>query len=175
MGQLSPVAIVVSSLALILSVVSLVITNRQTRKTRTLSILSGLLDELRSTEYRRNLDFVLRELHLERGTEAPPLSALPREVRERIRPVAAFYNAVGAIYARGLSDLTLLSALMGGSVTSAWIKLQPYILADRATRRDGAGDPMYYRFFEHLAAAFDTEATPEVLEGSVRLKRWRAS
>ncbi|MFE6398923.1 DUF4760 domain-containing protein [Streptomyces alboflavus] len=143
-------ALVVSVVALMMSVSVSFRQLRLTQHANTLPVLVDLFREHRSVRLARARQVVherLPALDLSAG-----LDGLPEDERELVRELAWFYDNLGALVAHGVVDVEPVSGYLGGSVISVWEGMRPLVEAERAKRaRNTMPDPnRWQEYFENL-------------------------
>ncbi|MBT0995470.1 hypothetical protein KIN34_14380 [Cellulomonas sp. DKR-3] len=152
MDQSDIVAAVSAALSLAAILISSLFARQQivqARRDQLFPVMTHLLGEFRSTEFKANLYAVEHDLANGATVDSEGRPQLRDAERARAVQVMSFFNYIGALVANGSVSLTLVSSLMGGSIENAWRATGPYIYADRERRN---GDDVYYAYFEHLAA-----------------------
>ena len=154
---------VVSSISAALSLVAIVVAFLvarqqlgQARRQALLPVMTDVLAEFRTHEFRDAMRFV---------RDAPGDVVLLED--PRAKQVMRYFNGIGALVRSGALDAAFVASFMGASVEDAWRRLGPYVYAERERRE---GDALYYGYFEHLAAEVARLGTAE-LQRRLRLER----
>ncbi|MFJ9817461.1 hypothetical protein ACIRU3_19770 [Streptomyces sp. NPDC101151] len=152
------------AVSLLIAVGALAVAVHQVRRatriatdTNGLSVFSALYRELRSVDFRRDLDLVIRHPPRTGLVEGWGGDGTPEEERriDAAFNVCATLEWLGILVAFRLIDEKLVVSANATMIIRAWIALQPFIERERSRRRDTgiAGvPPGFMPFFEHLAA-----------------------
>lgn len=152
------------AVSLLIALAALAVAVHQVRRatriatdTNGLSVFSALYRELRSVEFRRDLDLVIRHPPRTGLVEGWGGDGTPEEERriDAAFNVCATLEWLGILIAFRLIDEKLVVSASATMIIRAWIALQPFVERERSRRRDTgmAGvPPGFMPFFEHLAA-----------------------
>jgi hypothetical protein len=162
----------INIVAIVLSVIAVVVSSaiamRQSRimhNANLVPVITDVLTEFNSPDFKRELSYVLLDLRKECPTSTR-FDDLPDGPRQHAVRIADYFYTVGALVATGVISEILVASFMGRSILGAWETLWPYIKNERE-RRD---DDHFYMLFENLAALM-LENPPERINKSLKLRR----
>ncbi|MFB9238742.1 hypothetical protein ACFFWC_24980 [Plantactinospora siamensis] len=139
-------AVAISLMALAVSTLLTVWQLRAARSSNlTLVALELLTRECRSEEFLESEDFVLNRLQAEHSPDGG-VFGLPFSARKHVQRIGQYYAGLGMISVFHAVDDSLLLGAVHWRVRVAWSILQPYVMAERALRKN-----RYLSYFEHLA------------------------
>ncbi|MEV6192134.1 hypothetical protein AB0M19_06990 [Streptomyces sp. NPDC051920] len=159
--NLNVVSLVVSLVAVLISVVSARQQASDTRRSNLLLFVSEMDKTSRSPAFLESKDWILNSL----ADHDPALgvTGLPRPAREHIYLVGGFYQQLGALVVTGVIDEDAAVAMHYHGIKVTWRALDPYVRAERE-RREAMGGGGFYGSFEHLAVY--VENTPHAVIGA---------
>jgi hypothetical protein len=105
-----------------------------------------LTRERTSDAFIESEDFVLTKLST-LNPDITSVSGLPLDVRRHVVRLTLYYNSLGQLLSFKIVDSNLLTSTIGFRARQTWRVLEPYILAERATRGE---TETYLSSFEHL-------------------------
>lgn len=156
MGLSNVLALVLSTVAILVSGASAVRQITMLRHANQLPVIVDLLREFRSESFQKAQDYVVHRL----GAEYPEpvcLSDLSYEARLAASTVRSFFSGLGAMVSEGIADERTVVSVLGYRADRAWSALEPFILKEREAR----GDAHYAAFFEDLVARTRKNWPPE--------------
>ena len=143
-----------SLVAVLLSIIALVLTIRQhrislsaSRDSHTRTLLLSLSAEYRSDDFQQSEYYVLHRLASEFGPEAG-LSDLSPEARTHVCRVGHHYGDYGMLMMLPTADRPQILSYVHGRVQRAWRLLQAYAEVERTLSCDTEA---YWSYFENLA------------------------
>jgi hypothetical protein len=113
-----------------------------------LPIVMELFAEVRALDFSEHLHYIYDQLPGADDVATVGIDDMSDASRGHAAPVYNYFNIVGLLVANRIVPLTLVSAVMGGSIAMSWQRLSPYVYRERQ-RRD---DPNYLGYYEHVAA-----------------------
>ena len=150
------VSLFVSFGSLLIALVAVALSVRQTRRQNLLPVALDIFRESRTAEWFRARDWVISRLAADHGPERG-VSGLPEPARESVRRVVFFYDNLGVFVAYKVIGPDLAIAFHGVGMNEAWAVLEPYIRREREIRKMG-----YAVFYEDLVSRFRSQPPTEV-------------
>jgi hypothetical protein len=147
------------TLSLIALIVSAFLAVRQLgtmRQTNILPIVTSILQEPRSQQFREHLDYISHQLLNEYTPEAGCFE-LPEPARDHVLSVCYYYEGLGLLVRFGVIDERMAISAFGTYCDRAWRLLEPFILGERRARGSGR----FQVYFEDLVCR--VRATPPPL------------
>lgn len=108
-----------------------------------------MMAEFRDPQFRADIDFIDNELG-DRAKYDPSagLTGLPEDARRATMNVLYYFQLVATLTVTDIVDEWLVTVLLGRRILRAWVAVQPFVEADRRTRRQGI---QVFRVLEELA------------------------
>jgi hypothetical protein len=160
-GYLAEIPVVISSVALAVSIMSMRRQWRTARNANAVAAILKLFEEYRSEELRSARRIIFQMAPFAQG-QTPTLRDLPDDVRAAIERVAHFFDHVGLLVGHRLVPAKPMVSFFGFGCVQLWDKVEPYISAERNLRNVS----YYLGFFEGLAR-LSLQATPDELNRDV--------
>jgi hypothetical protein len=160
-------SLLVSFGSVLIALIALVLSARQTRRQNLLPVALDVFRESRTEEWFRARDWVVTRLAAEHSPDKG-VSGLPEPARERVRRVVFFYDNLGVFVAYKVIGQDLAIGFHGVGMNEAWFVLEPYIRREREIRKMG-----YVVFYEDLVCRFRSRPPTEVY-GKLKLRRLSA-
>jgi hypothetical protein len=126
------------------------------RQTNLLPIVTSILQEPRSQQFREHLDYITHKL-LNEYTAETGCFQLPEPARDHVLSVCYYYEGVGLLVRFGVIDERLAISAFGTYCDRAWRLLEPFIFGERRVRGGGR----FQVYFEDLVCR--VRATPPPL------------
>jgi hypothetical protein len=159
-----------AALSLIALLVSILVAKAQlslSRREQLFPLLSEILSTFHWKEFRETREYVKNDFARDFPPNKDGKLLFSEEARDRVQPVTSFFFRVGLLVYERVISVELVSAYMGRSILDCWEVLMPYIRSERQRR----GDPLYYSFFEHLAAEIRHLGHAQLTK-KLKLRRW---
>jgi len=140
-------ALAVAVVALIVSIWTAMHSATAARRERALAVSIDLFREARDLgPARRDVFFEIAPL------ETCRLDELPASLRDSAQKLCWFYDNVGVLVAHRMVDIEPIAGYLGDSILDSWDRLERFILAERAHRRErsDARADAYQWYFEEL-------------------------
>lgn len=163
--MLAWIPILVSTVAIAVSVTSALIQRNSAKQARLLSAFNDSLTPFYDEAFRRHMRYIRNEL-VGPADGAGGRRHLTPDDKDHTAPVSTFFNTMGVLLVNGIVPSHVLASIMGRSVLDAWDRIGPYIHDERTER---GGDPNYFAYFEHLAAVV-ADNPPERLAALLKLR-----
>jgi hypothetical protein len=159
----SLIAATASSLAVIVAVVSNILTIRQWRRTRYLSAAAELVHTIQTIQFTQGIAKVMNL-----RSDADP-AAIDPETSQAIQHVAHVFESLGVLVFHRLLPLHLVDHLLGGYVRASWKRTRRYV-----ENRRTVFDVMYGEWFQWLAERLDEHPAPGKSENAAIVhKKWK--
>lgn len=118
-----------------------------------LPIISEIMSEWRSSDFRSDVSYVLQ--HPPRTTGKEGLRSLPARWRERAYRVGYFLDYIGVLTSLDIISDELVISIMGTQIILLWQAMEPYIEREREYRRETYPQGVstgFLIYFEHMVA-----------------------
>jgi len=160
---------ILSIIAVLTSIISLVIVLRQTlilKHANALPILIDMLREYRSADFKRHYRYIADDLRKECDPEQTGYTNLPVTAAIHVLPVSHFFDNLGLLVAHGIINEELVLSFMGESIEFAWLVLEPYIVKEgelrKAIREGELKKADYQEFFRDLVKRVRTNPPAQI-------------
>lgn len=167
------ISLTIAVLALMVAILTGVISFRISRQANSLSVLVGLFGEYR-TDHTKAREWLGQQLDDPERTVEGGYEKLPRDVVL----LSHYLDNLGLLVYEGVVSRRIVGAFVGGAVVHAWRVLRPYCIAERL-RSDRTGhsqhssEGMYQEYFEYLALHYHLHHTSEAANARVRARNER--
>ena len=151
-----------SDLALVFGMVQI----HQFRRQRLDAAAMELMRSLQDREFTHAFCMVYP---LPEGVPAAQVRELGFEYEEAALAIGTRFETMGLLVFRDSLPLTLVEELIGGAVVLMWLRLRPWIEANRAEKNH----PLLFEWFQWLAERLEERGRPTQTPAHIRYRDWR--
>lgn len=142
MVDIETLSIVIAAVAVVVGVIYSSLQLREQTRSRHTDLVMRLYDKFSSTEFQD-------AWHKVRTSDIKKYSDVydhPKELVSAMNQICLFFEGVGILLMRGITDTRMVEDLFGGTIIRAWESLKSTVVV----ARQQINDPEVYYYFEYL-------------------------